>query len=341
MARIRTIKPEFWTSEQIVDCSPNARLLFIGLWNFCDDYGVHPAKVVSLKMQVFPADPFTKEEMGAMIDELKAAGLLVEYEIENEAFWYVTGWDRHQKTDQKTGKWPRPDGKIGKRIRRSFGDHSANNQRKDTEHSPPEKEKDKEKEKDNKYIEREKAILKKSKNGTATKTPPPVAATPSPGEAAYAWAVDNLDFLKGAKEKSGFSGKVKDEVIKFTAHYADNDDFEKSPVKFFKNKFAGWLVTAESKSKRPAKSRKQHGLHPAEQVTREKVIEHISNAHGAFQAEFLERDISALIQCKDMTDMRERCAEILKAKMNDTNFKPARQGETALAGLVGQIVGTA
>ena len=42
MARIRTIKPEFWTSEQVVDCSPTARLLFIGLWNFCDDGGVHP-----------------------------------------------------------------------------------------------------------------------------------------------------------------------------------------------------------------------------------------------------------------------------------------------------------
>jgi len=44
MARIRTIKPEFWVSEQVGECSPNARLLFIGMWNFCDDRGVHPAK---------------------------------------------------------------------------------------------------------------------------------------------------------------------------------------------------------------------------------------------------------------------------------------------------------
>lgn len=34
MARIRTIKPEFWTSEQVMGCAPLARLLFIGLWNF-------------------------------------------------------------------------------------------------------------------------------------------------------------------------------------------------------------------------------------------------------------------------------------------------------------------
>ena len=41
MARIRSIKPEFWTAEQVMECSPMARLLFIGMWNFCDDGGNH------------------------------------------------------------------------------------------------------------------------------------------------------------------------------------------------------------------------------------------------------------------------------------------------------------
>ena len=56
MSRIRTVKPEFWTSEQIIACSPIARLLFIGLWNFCDDNGVHPASYIRLKAEVFPPD---------------------------------------------------------------------------------------------------------------------------------------------------------------------------------------------------------------------------------------------------------------------------------------------
>ena len=56
MARIRTIKPEFWTSDQVVECSFAARLLFIGMWNFCDDYGVHPASLRKLKMEIFPGD---------------------------------------------------------------------------------------------------------------------------------------------------------------------------------------------------------------------------------------------------------------------------------------------
>ena len=58
MARIRTIKPEFWTSEQVVECSPTARLLFIGLWNFCDDAGNQPASAKQSRCRFFPATTF-------------------------------------------------------------------------------------------------------------------------------------------------------------------------------------------------------------------------------------------------------------------------------------------
>lgn len=56
MARIRTVKPEFWVSEQVTSCSRGARLLFIGLWNFCDDGGVHAAEHKRLKSEVFPSE---------------------------------------------------------------------------------------------------------------------------------------------------------------------------------------------------------------------------------------------------------------------------------------------
>ena len=58
MARIRTVKPEFWTSEQIVECDPVARLLFIGMWNFADDHGVLPYAPMTFKIQVFPGSAF-------------------------------------------------------------------------------------------------------------------------------------------------------------------------------------------------------------------------------------------------------------------------------------------
>lgn len=124
MARIRTIKPEFWTSEQNVACSLGARLLFIGLWNFCDDGGVHPASVPRLKMEVFPADPFTPAEMLQMVNELLAQGLIVEYSNQGQAYWYVTGW-YHQKIDKKTFKYPHPPDEIGQTVRRPLDYQAA------------------------------------------------------------------------------------------------------------------------------------------------------------------------------------------------------------------------
>jgi uncharacterized phage protein (TIGR02220 family) len=108
MARIRTIKPEFWTSEQVAECSTTARLLFIGIWNFCDDHGLHPASVKRLKMEVFPSDSITDEDIEAMAQELQAAKLLHAYEVDGKGYWQVTGWEKHQKIEKPTYRHPLP-----------------------------------------------------------------------------------------------------------------------------------------------------------------------------------------------------------------------------------------
>lgn len=106
MARIRTVKPEFWTSEQVVECSLVARLLFIGMWNFCDDGGNHPASEKSIKMQVFPGDEsISSADISAMVDELMDAGLVIEYESGGKSYWHVTGW-HHQKIEKPNIKHP-------------------------------------------------------------------------------------------------------------------------------------------------------------------------------------------------------------------------------------------
>lgn len=108
MARIRSIKPEFFTSEQVVECSTNARLTFIGVWCFCDDGGVHPASAKRIKMEVFPGDSFTEAEVLSFVDELKRQRLIFEFETQGQICWHVTGWDRHQRIDRPTFKYPRP-----------------------------------------------------------------------------------------------------------------------------------------------------------------------------------------------------------------------------------------
>lgn len=121
MARIRTIKPEFFVSAQIADVSPTCRLLFIGMWLFCDDAGIHPASARQLKMEVFPGDDITTADVQRMIDDLLRVGVLIEYESQGQSYWQVTGW-HHQKIERPRYQYPQPDSTT---PRRHVGDNST------------------------------------------------------------------------------------------------------------------------------------------------------------------------------------------------------------------------
>lgn len=108
MSRIRTIKPEFWTSEQVMECSPLARLAFIGMWNFCDDNGVHPASCKTLKAQVFPGDDITVADVQSLIDELIRQQLLAEFQADDHAWWLVTGWHHQLINRPSKSRYPLP-----------------------------------------------------------------------------------------------------------------------------------------------------------------------------------------------------------------------------------------
>lgn len=105
MARIRTVKPEFWSSEQVMSCSPLARLLFIGIWNFCDDGGNHPLSPRTIKALVFPGDDITTESVDRLLCELAGANLITSYHTEGKTYLHVQGW-KHQKIDKRTFKYP-------------------------------------------------------------------------------------------------------------------------------------------------------------------------------------------------------------------------------------------
>lgn len=106
MARIRSIKPEFWSSEQVMECSPMARLLFIGLWNFCDDGGNHVASAKTVKAEIFPGDDISSTDVQGMLDELSSNSLIAFYTNGDKQYLHVTGWKKHQKIDRPTYKHP-------------------------------------------------------------------------------------------------------------------------------------------------------------------------------------------------------------------------------------------
>ena len=99
MARIRTIKPEFWVDDVMVELPFEARLLFIGLWNFVDDEGYIEDKPKRIKMQIFPADDVLIEDsLNALCD----SGRLHAFDSDQGPLLQVANWDRHQKINRPT-----------------------------------------------------------------------------------------------------------------------------------------------------------------------------------------------------------------------------------------------
>jgi len=108
MARIRTVKPEFWTSEQVMDLSVIARLLFIGLWNFCDDAGRAPWKPRQIKAQIYPGDDLKAEDVHGMLLELQTNGLIIGYTVDDREYLQVTGWKHQLINRPQKPKYPPP-----------------------------------------------------------------------------------------------------------------------------------------------------------------------------------------------------------------------------------------
>ena len=116
MARIRTIKPEFWTNERVMECSANARLLFIGMWNFADDLGRLSLSPKTIKAQIFPSDEIGFDVILGMIRELSTNGLILTYEVDGKEYLQIVGW-QHQRIDKpQPGKCPSPVNGYSKNV---------------------------------------------------------------------------------------------------------------------------------------------------------------------------------------------------------------------------------
>lgn len=103
MARIRTIKPEFFTSEDIVELSAFARLLYIALWCEADRAGRMQWKPRTFKMRYFPADDI---DINALCAELIDGGLVVVY---GDGLAYIPKFEAHQHINPRESASTLPD----------------------------------------------------------------------------------------------------------------------------------------------------------------------------------------------------------------------------------------
>jgi hypothetical protein len=112
MARIRTVKPEYWSSPDTAACEdPWARLLFIAMWNWADDNGRGTANAKELAGFAFPNDDkIEPSDVRRMLGGIRRAFGVDFYVIDGRPYYAIPSWDRHQKIDKRgTGKYPGPE----------------------------------------------------------------------------------------------------------------------------------------------------------------------------------------------------------------------------------------
>ena len=102
MARIRTIKPEFWRDELLAGVSPEAALLAIGLLNHCDDEGYFNANPKLVESDVFPLRTLSITTT-VLLRELSDIGYIEVFSgTDGKTYGKVANFEKHQVINKKT-----------------------------------------------------------------------------------------------------------------------------------------------------------------------------------------------------------------------------------------------
>ena len=129
MARIRTIKPEFFTSLTIASLTLEARLTFIGLWTHVDDAGrcVNDARLI--KAALWPLDDRLTDDIVSDLGALTECSLIAQYEVRGRRYLAITNWTEHQRINRPTkSTLPGPEDPDAKPLtceNRSLTEHSV------------------------------------------------------------------------------------------------------------------------------------------------------------------------------------------------------------------------
>jgi len=90
------VKVEFWDDEKLATISRDARLLFIGLWTYSDDYGVVKGHPVWLKSKIFPYDNIDLKTFQAWLNDLSDIQSIQPFSRDGENYIYIKNFTKHQ-----------------------------------------------------------------------------------------------------------------------------------------------------------------------------------------------------------------------------------------------------
>lgn len=113
MARIRSLKPEFWDDRKLArSTSRDARMLYMGLWNQADEHGRTNGDPLWIKGRVFSyEDDLDVDAVDELLTELVAAGRVVRYVVDGDPYLFLPKLEKHQRLEpgKAASKYPDPE----------------------------------------------------------------------------------------------------------------------------------------------------------------------------------------------------------------------------------------
>lgn len=103
MARIRTIKPEFFRHEALQDLEIDnpgkyPMMVFEGIWGHCDNKGRFEWKPRQLKLDILPFLPF---DMADTLSILEGAKMVRRYTVDGKTYGEIPTFEKHQRISGK------------------------------------------------------------------------------------------------------------------------------------------------------------------------------------------------------------------------------------------------
>ena len=102
MARIRTIKPEFWQDEELSSVSAETALLAIGLLNISDDSGYFKAHHGLIQAAIFPLRDTSVSAHEMLIELSNIDYIELFLGTDHKSYGLVNGFTQHQKINRPT-----------------------------------------------------------------------------------------------------------------------------------------------------------------------------------------------------------------------------------------------
>lgn len=238
MARIRTVKPDFFRHEKLQDleaANPGKyiMLVYIGLWTQADVNGVFPWKPRMLKLDILP---FLEYDIEHTLQLLEQAGFIVRFSAQDADYAHIPSFRDHQrfggKEAQEKGRYPIPH----VRVKQQGSNGEATGKPEGMQ------------ERNREYKERNK---EEGVNAPAHEEKIFSTSLEVIDEVTAYLRNDNWTFIAQMCDEAGYQpdqmGPARDEVKKFCIKYAEQ--MTRDPVHYFREKFLQWLINAKQFNK--------------------------------------------------------------------------------------------